>query len=145
MPLQRNQGRGVRPGNACDSWHSPLQNFLVDFLSTSSIGGPSGVVPALASAPESGSGVRLVEAWLAGSLDTVRRVLFLPRDKGHCYISKYDNHGAGFKSYICDGVSVLTAFPLSLPGFGAPCWRVTAGSARRPDGLPCKTQYMCDR
>ena len=28
----------------------------------------------------------------------------------------------GSFSYLCDGVSVLTAFLLSLPGFGAPCW-----------------------
>ena len=52
--------------------------FVVENLSASSIGGPFGVIPALASALESGSGVRLVEAWLAGSPGTVWRAFFLP-------------------------------------------------------------------
>ena len=60
--------------------------FVADILSASSVGGPSGVVPVLISALESGLGVRLVEAWPAGSLDIVQRALFLSEDSGHCYI-----------------------------------------------------------
>ena len=60
--------------------------FVAENLSTSSVGGSSGVVPALTFALESGLGVRLVEAWPAGSPDIVQRALFLPEDDGHCYI-----------------------------------------------------------
>ena len=51
---------------------------------------------------------------------------------------KDDNHGAGFLSYLYTGVSILTAFLFGLLGLGASCWRVAAGSARRPEYLPCK-------
>ena len=61
------------------------------------------------------------------------------------HFEKDDNHGAGFLSYLCAGVSVLTAFLFGLPGLGASCWRVAAGSARRPECLPCKTPYVYGR
>ena len=34
---------------------------------------------------------------------------------------KDDIHGAAFKLYLYDGVSILTAFLLSLPSLGALC------------------------
>ena len=58
------------------------------------------------------------------------------------YFEKDDNHRAGFLSYLCAGVSVLTAFLFGLPDLGASCWRVAAGSAGRPECLPCKNS-MC--
>ena len=70
--------------------------FVADNLSGSSIGGSSGVVPALTSALESGLGVRLVEAWPVGSLDTVWRALFLLGSHGHRYILNDDNYVASF-------------------------------------------------
>ena len=69
--------------------------FVADSLSASSVGGTSGVGPTLASASKSGSGARLVEAWPAGSPDTVRRALFLPGNHGHCYILKDNNYMQG--------------------------------------------------
>ena len=57
------------------------------------------------------------------------------------YFKKDDNHGVGL-SYLCAGVSFLTAFLFGLPGLGASCWRVAAGSAGRPESLPCKN-VMC--
>ena len=65
--------------------------FVADILSASFVGGPSGVVPTLASPLEAGSSVRQVEAWPAGSPDTVQRVLFLPGHNGNCYILKTIN------------------------------------------------------
>ena len=53
-----------------------------------------------------------------------------------------DNHGAGFLSYLCAGVSVLTAFLFGLPGLGASCWHIAAGSVGHPECLPCKNA-MC--
>ena len=47
-----------------------------------------------------------------------------------------------FLSYLCAGVSVLTAFLFGLPGLGASCGRVAAGSAGRPECLPSKNA-MC--
>ena len=62
--------------------------FVAESLSASSVEGQFGVVPTLASTREAGSGIRLVEAWPAGSPDIVRRLIFLPGHDGRCYISK---------------------------------------------------------
>ena len=70
--------------------------FVAENLSASSVGGSSGIVPALTSALGSGLGVWLVEAWPAGSLDIVRRALF---SAGRQWILSYfddDNYVAGF-------------------------------------------------
>ena len=52
--------------------------FLAESISASSVGGLCGIGPTSASSLEVGSGARLVEAWLAGSPDIVRILLFLP-------------------------------------------------------------------
>ena len=58
------------------------------------------------------------------------------------HFKKDDNHGAGFPSYLCVGVSVLNAFLFVLPGLGASCWRVVASSAGRSECLPYKRCHV---
>ena len=101
--------------------------FVAGNLSASPVGGLSGARPISAFAFMSGPGARLVEAWLVTSPDKFRRAFFLLK-----------KHGVGFLLYLCAGISVLTTFLFSLPGLGASCWRVAAGSAGRPECLPCK-------
>ena len=94
-------------------------------LVSSSTGGPSGVVPMLASTFEAGSGVRLVEAWRAGSPDIVRRILFLPGHSGHRYILKMTitehvlNHTSSMAARPCLCLlSFLEAYPAWVPLVG---------------------------
>ena len=60
----------------------------------------------------------------------------------HYILRKTTTTERGFLSYLYADVSVLTAFLFGLPGLGASCWRVAAGSAGRPECLPCKNA-MC--
>ena len=68
-------------------------------------------------------------------------VFSIKETRASLHFEKDDNHGAGFL-YLCAGVSVLTAFLFGLPGLGASCWRVAAGSAGRPECLPCKRCHV---
>ena len=77
---------------------------------------------------------------IAGHIPVI--VFSVKETRASLHFEKDDNHGAGFLLYLCAGVSVLTAFLFGLPGLGASCWRVAAGSAGRPECLPCKNA-MC--
>ena len=90
--------------------------FVADSISASSVGELCGTGPVSASALEAGSGTRLVEARLVGSLDIARLFLFLPDTKG-AVISK-----VRLFLHLCSGVSTLTVFLLSLPDPDARGW-----------------------
>mgnify|MGYP001022036268 CR=1 FL=1 len=110
--------------------------FVAEILSGSSTGGQFGVVPMLASALEAGSGVRLVEAWLARSPDRVRRILFLLGHSEHCYI---------LKMTITEHVQIIplrwrlghVRFPFKPTQLGRPLLvsRLGFGMAHRPPSL----------
>ena len=48
--------------------------------------------------------------------------VFPIREQGVIIFEKTTTMERGSILYLCDGVSVLTAFLFSLPDFGAPCW-----------------------
>ena len=69
-------------------------------------------------------------------------VFSVKETRASLHFEKDDNHGAGFFLYLCVGISVLAAFLFGLPGLGASCWCVAAGSAGHPECLPYK-DAMC--
>ena len=58
-----------------------FSEFVAEHISVSSVGKLCGASPVSASAPEAGSGTRLVEAWLVGFPDIAQLFLFLPDTK----------------------------------------------------------------
>ena len=56
--------------------------FVAEHISAPSVMELCGAGPASTSAPEAGSGTRLVEAWLVGFPDIARLFIFLPDTKG---------------------------------------------------------------
>ena len=116
--------------------------LVADNLSASSIGGVIRRLPHISFRlyvrswrPTGGGVISNIAGHIPVSIFSIKET------RASLHFEKDDNHGAGFL-YLCASVSVLTAFLFGLPGLGASCCQVAAGSARRPECLPCKRCHV---